>query len=327
MNNSDSEYIKKIYGGSRDKNTPPQKIKHSKLRIFLITLIIMSLIVVSSFLGFGIAIFSKFMLFETILTVLPGEKLIGETNILLLGKDSAGSVNRTDTIMVLHVNPKINVIGIVSIPRDMRVAIPGRGEDKINHAFAFGGPELSKKTVEQFLGISISDYIIIDFNGLRDIIDDIGGIPIEIDKRMFYVDHSQNLYVDLKPGIQTLSGKDAISYVRYRSDGGDLHRIERQQKFLRAFAAQITKKENMFKSPNVMPKLLNCLGTNLSTRQIIGLALNMRKIYEYGQIRMTYLSGFDEKINGVYYMRPNDVKLRDVVNYYLKDKNGTMEAP
>src|SRR3989339_699525 len=156
MNNSDSEYIKKIYGGSRDKNTPPQKTKHSKLRIFLITFIIMSLIVVSSFLGFGIAIFSKFMLFETILTVLPGEKLIGETNILLLGKDSAGSVNRTDTIMVLHVNPKINVIGIVSIPRDMRVAIPGRGEDKINHAFAFGGPELSKKTVEQFLGISIS---------------------------------------------------------------------------------------------------------------------------------------------------------------------------
>lgn len=332
--NHETEYIKEIYKKHNPKENVlnpenisiEQKPKKSKklFKAFLIFLII-TVIGISSFLGFGLAVFSRFMLFEALLTLMPGDKFLGPTNVLVLGEDSAGYVRRSDTIMVAHIDPKHNTIGVISIPRDSRVFIPGHGEDKVNHAFAFGGIELSKQTIEQFLGIKIPYYIVIDIAGLRNFIDDLGGITINVEKRMYYIDYSQNLFVDLKPGAQKLSGKDALAYVRYRSDGGDLHRIGRQQKFLRALAEQITAHDNVLKSSQKVLKLLGYLQTNLSTRQIMGLALNMKKIYDYGQIKMTSLSGNDQMIGGIYYIQPDPSKIKETVDLYLKD-NISMEA-
>jgi len=240
---------------------------------------------------------------------------------LVLGVDSEGQIKRSDTIMVTHVNPAENAIGVISIPRDTRVQIEGRGEDKINHAFAFGGPELSRKTIENLFKIKVPYYIVIDFAGVKHLIDEIGGVEIDVEKRMYYVDHSQDLYVDLYPGRQKLSGKDALAYLRYRKDGGDLTRILRQQKFIKSLAAQITKRENILNSPRILLKLFSFMDSNMNTKEILGLAINMRKIYEYGQIKMTSLSGIDEMLNGVYFMRPDYDKIKNTVDTYLKETN------
>ena len=258
------------------------------------------------------------MLFDALLTLMPGEGLIEETNILILGVDGVGYVNRSDTIMVARISPQSQKVSIVSIPRDARVEIQGHGEDKITHAYAFGGIELSKSTVENFLGIKIPYYIVIDMAGLRNLIDELGGVTIDVEKKMYYVDSSQGLFVNLNPGRQRLSGKDALSYLRYRKDGGDLTRIGRQQRFIKAFADQISLSGNTLRSPQIVFKLLGYMHSNLNTRQVIGLAVNLRKIYDYGSIRMTSIQGGDNMVNGVYYMRPDMARVKEVVNSYLK---------
>jgi len=268
QDNFESDFLKKIYSqkkttGSPKKEKTPKPQMEPEYRgekpnkkgwliasfIFVITF--------SAFLGFSLAIFSKFILFETFLTLIPGEKLLGETNVLVLGVDGEGQVKRSDTIMVAHISPSENKIGLVSIPRDTMVYIKGRGEDKVNHAFAFGGPELSRKTLENFLNIKIPYYVVIDMSGVRQVIDEIGGVEIVVEKRMYYVDNSQNLFVDLLPGRQKLSGRNAIAYLRFRKDGGDINRILRQQKFIKSLASQITNKENILNSPKIILRLFS----------------------------------------------------------------------
>lgn len=320
--NWESNYIKKIYTAVN-----PKRPKGGSLKLIALGLVVL-LVFFAAFLGFSLAIFSKLMLFETLLTLMPGDKFLGETNILVLGIDDAGYTNRSDTVMVAHIDPSNNSAGLISIPRDTRIAIPGRGEDKINHAHAYGGPDLTRRTIEKFLGVKIPYYVTINITGLEKIIDEIGGVEIDVEKRMYYVDYSQNLFVDLHQGRQRLSGNKALSYLRYRSDGGDLHRIARQQKFLSALAAQLATKENIINSPSIVLKLVSCMNTNLSTKQIIGLAINMRKIMDFGQIKMTSVSGYDEMINGVYYMRPNYEAVKADVEQYLKSpkRSASLEA-
>ncbi|MBI5701476.1 LCP family protein [Candidatus Saganbacteria bacterium] len=313
-NNWESDYIKKIYG--QKYSGPKYKIPFNGIFISFIIL----LITFSAFFGFTLAVISKFMLFETLLTLIPGDKFLGETNVVILGVDGEGPVKRSDSVMVAHINPATNTVGLVSIPRDTRVEIAGRGEDKINHAFAFGGPDLSRKTAENFLGVKIPYYIVINFAGVRNLINEIGGIEINVEKRMYYVDNSQGLFVDLYPGRQRLDGKNALAYMRYRTDGGDLNRILRQQKFIKALASQITNKENVLRSPGILLRLFSYMDSNLDTKQILGLALNMRRIYDYGQIKMSLLQGYDEIIDGVYYMRPDPRKIKEAVTGYLTDR-------
>ncbi|OGC13557.1 hypothetical protein A2246_02515 [candidate division WOR-1 bacterium RIFOXYA2_FULL_37_7] len=313
---SDLDLIKRIYQQNSSKKIE-SKNPGKRLRNILLAVVLVLIITFSSFLGIGAALFSKFMLFETLLTLMPGEKLLGETNLLILGIDDAGYGKRADTLIVANINPTKNKIGVISIPRDTRVMIKGRGLDKINHAFAYGGVLLAKQTAEELLGIKIPYYVVINLTGLKDLIDEVGGIEINVETRMYYVDYSQNLFVDLRPGLQKLSGKDAMGYVRYRSDGSDFTRIKRQQEFIKALASQISSKQNFLKSPKLLFKLFSYLDSNLNTKQVMGLALNMRKIYDYGEIKMTSISGYDDIINGVYYLEPFHDKIKELVQEYI----------
>ena len=126
---------------------------------------------------------------------------------------------------------------MLSIPRDSRVKIDGHGWDKINHAYAYGGSKLSKSVVEKLLGIPIEYTVVMNFQGFVRMIDALGGVTIDVEKRMYYsdpYDDDRGLYIDLHPGVQKLNGKAAIEYVRYRDEEGDIGRVARQQKFLTA---------------------------------------------------------------------------------------------
>ena len=103
--------------------------------------------------------------------------------------------------------------------------IPGRGYNRINTAYAFGGPELARRTLEMWLGIDIDYYVVVDFAGFEHVVDTLGGVEIDVEKRMRYQDRAQGLYIDLRPGRQVLDGRQALHYIRYRADGlGDVSR-------------------------------------------------------------------------------------------------------
>lgn len=145
----------------------------------------------------------------------------------LYGTDErSDETGRSDIIMVVMYDPSLKKMIMASLPRDLRVNVPGYGLDKINHAYAYGGRELSDQTIEELLGIKLDFSVKIDFDTFSKIIDDLGGVKVNAQKK-FYNDFNK-LIVD--EGTQLLTGKQALFYVRFRSDSdGDYGRIARQQ--------------------------------------------------------------------------------------------------
>jgi LCP family protein required for cell wall assembly len=170
------------------------------------------------------------------------------TNYLLVGSDSRAGLSkkqqkkyhtgategqRTDTIMIMHV-PLLGAPTLVSIPRDSWVGIPGYGENKINAAFAYGGPELLITTVEAATGLHIDHYVEIGFAGVAKTTDALGGVRLCPAKNF----QDANSGLDVKKGCQIMDGEQALAYVRmrYADPRGDLGRVQRQQEFMSAVA-------------------------------------------------------------------------------------------
>lgn len=281
------------------------------------TLIIAFILTVfaAAFSGFFIAVVSRFALFDIFLAVTPPVPLLPETNIIVLGVDDAFG-SRSDTTMVLHVSPEKKEAAVLSIPRDTLAAIPGRGLDKINHAFAFGQVELARRTAEDLLHVTIPYYVTINLAGIESLIDKIGGITVDVEKRMYYVDYAGSLYIDLQPGLQKLNGKQAMGYLRFRHTDNDFVRIGRQQKFIQSLAAELMKRENLVKSPGLFFSLLSCVDTNLNSRETLGLSLTLRRAYELGQVNMVTLPGSDLMVDGVYFYKPDEMGTQKIAGIF-----------
>ena len=302
------------------KTSSSKKKKKSKWSILVAIILIISF---SASAGFFMSLFTRFTLLNFFFALSPSTGLLPETNILVLGVDNVTGTHRSDTIMVVHINPKEKEAKVISIPRDTIVVIPGRGLDKINHAFAYGGVELAKETAAHFFSVEVPYYVLVDINGLAKIIDKLGGITIDVEKRMYYVDFAGGLYIDLKPGVQRLNGRDAVAYVRFREDSeGDFGRIRRQQKFIKALVDQFKAKNNILLSPILAFQFLSNVDTNLNVRQVFGLAGSMRNAYELGKIEMTSLPGNDIMIDGIYYWRADTAALQKLIKEYFALQGG-----
>jgi polyisoprenyl-teichoic acid--peptidoglycan teichoic acid transferase len=205
------------------------------------------------------------------------------TTILLVGTDlnfSAGSSQallgsdgRTDTILLLRIDPVTYRVNALSLPRDSFVNVPGYGYQKINAAHVFGGIALTERTIEELTGKHIDHYLELNPYGVIRLIDLLGGIKIYVEKDMYYVDNAQHLNINLKQGWQKLSGLQAQDYLRFRHDAaGDLGRIERQQKLLRALLLTLARPANIIKAPVALRIALESIKTDLSFANIIRLA-------------------------------------------------------
>ena len=218
--------------------------------------------------------------------------------ILALGVDNSEGRGLADTLIALVVWPKTGEIAALSIPRDSRVVIPGVGTRRINASHSYGGLPLTIETVEMLLGVPFDYYIEVNVSGLVDLVDAIGGIDIEVEKRMHYRDRSQNLLIDLQPGLQHLTGEQAVGYVRFRHDAmGDLGRIERQRKFLRLVAGELLSPENVSHLPKLANTFVETVETNLTVRDV----LSLKKIIEQmgpDAMRMASLPAHPRMING-----------------------------
>lgn len=219
--------------------------------------------------------------------------------ILVLGGDyRKGEVGRTDTILLVFLDTKEKTVHILNIPRDTYVNIAGKGiKTKINHAFAYGGVDMAKETVENFLNIEIDHYVDTDFDGFVSLIDALGGVQVDVEKRMYYP--AEN--IDLQKGLQTLDGEQALAYVRYRSDGlGDLGRVERQQKFLPILADKVMSLSTLWKIPKLVGIFRENVDTDLTLRELISFA-NAFKSFDISQLKTSMLPGTPEYIDGVSY--------------------------
>lgn len=191
----------------------------------------------------------------------PMESHQEPVTILVIGRDSRDVENdsgRADTIMLLYLNPEEGSGVLLSIPRDTLVEIPGYGEDKINHAYAYGGEELMIKTVSSFLDAEINHYVTLDFEGFVRLIDTLGGVDITIDRPL--VDPKSG--ANFSPGNHHFTGEQALSYTRSRAtELGDIGRIQRQQQLFRELLIQ---KLNVRYLSNV-PYYFNILVENTRT--------------------------------------------------------------
>ncbi|HIE09510.1 MAG TPA: LytR family transcriptional regulator [Armatimonadetes bacterium] len=244
-----------------------------------------------------------------------GERLV---LILVLGADDRGGKRgRADVVMLVLVGPRTGRVAVLHIPRDSRVIIPGHGVDKINAAYALGGPELARETVEYLIGEPIDFYIKLNVEEFRKLVDLVGGVDLYVEKDMRYVDRSQGLYINLKRGYQHLDGEKAMQYVRFRHDRwGDIGRIERQKKFLKALAKKLLSPRNLPKLPKIVIQARECVETNMSAEDMLDLVRVVRKT-KPEEVPMETLPGRPASIRGISYWIIDEGKACDVLSRLL----------
>ena len=166
-------------------------------------------------------------------------------NILILGSDKrlgpegAGDPGRSDTTILLHVDPDRNSIALMSIPRDLRVNIPGVGVDKFNAAYSAGGPKLTLEVVQRLTGLDINHVVNVNFTGFADAVDAIDCVYVDVDRRYYIPPDTGVSEIDIEAGYQRLCGFKALQYVRFRHEDNDLVRAARQQDFVREARAAV----------------------------------------------------------------------------------------
>ena len=233
--------------------------------------------------------------------------------VLLMGVDRRdGDVGRSDTLMLAAVDEEHGRAALLSIPRDTRIEVGSYGYDKINHAYAFGGHEMTLASVSALVGVPITHYIMVDTSAFERIVDAVGGVDIDVEKRMYYEDpwdDGGGLVIDLAPGEQHMNGAQAIQYVRYRDGEGDIGRIGRQQHFMRALLAQLLSPQVLPRLAAVVDEVKNAVETDLTTRQLLTLATRLKDM-EAGGVSMQMVAGTPAYLGDVSYWIPDFVETR-----------------
>lgn len=204
-------------------------------------------------------------------------------NIALFGIDAVeGELGRSDSIMIISMDDKHKNVKISSLVRDSYVDIEGHGEDKLNHAYAFGGPELAIKTINQNFQLNVDDFVAVNFSTLPKIIDMVGGVEVEV-----YEDEVNNINDYIQDnnyrnntnssgidgaGVQTLNGTQALAYCRIRyTEGGDIRRTERQRTVISSLMKKASEL-SVTEYPKLLNELLPMVETSLSNSEIVKLA-------------------------------------------------------
>ena len=256
----------------------------------------------------------------------PGDRLSLKKNIIVLGVDERAEehdVGRSDTLFVVMFDTKNKAASLLSVPRDTRVRIKGHGWDKINHAYAYGGRELTQKTTEELLGIKINNYVMVDFKGFVGLVDAIGGVDINVEKNMYYYDTWDGFRIDLKKGMQHMDGKTAIQYVRYRDEEGDIGRIRRQQHFIMAVYDRITSANMLLHIPGLAKQLTNMVKTDLPLTDMVDLGRALHAMVKAKGLAMATVPGTPEYSDGISYWLPDITDLREQM---VKMQGATMTA-
>ena len=221
----------------------------------------------------------------------------GAQRVVLLGSDArAGEASRSDTILVAKAGE-----GMLAVPRDTLVEIPGLGEDKINAAFATGGPELTVKTLENLTGLPINNYVVVHFDGVEDIVNALGGVTLEVEQSIEVGIEGRRVFIPA--GTQTLNGIEALAYVRFRdTPTADIGRIGRQQGFLQELAKEATSPAKLPRLPATARAVWRNIDTNMNPLEATRFAIRMRLT---GGTEAEIYPGTPQYIGGISYWVPD----------------------
>lgn len=256
-------------------------------------------------------------------------------NILLLGVDSNGADSdlwvgtRTDTMILLNIDPRTKTVNAISIPRDSKVYLPqGMGIQKINAAHAIGGIGMTIKTVEDTLGVKVDKYIMFHDEGVRAIVQALGGVDIYVEKNMHYNDNAGNLHINFTKGKHHLTDKDVVEYLRFRHDAmGDIGRTQRQQWFLRGLLADLQKPETLAKIPQIISVTNKYVKTDMSPYEMTQYAA-LAKHFDMDNIEIAMLPGAPNKHGYTSYWILDPEKTQEVVDrlIYREKLEGRKES-
>lgn len=242
-------------------------------------------------------------------------------SILLMGVDARpGDRGRSDSLIVLTVNPNDKSIKMVSIPRDTRTEIIGRGyQDKINHAYAFGGPEMAIDTVENFLDIPIDYFVQVNMESFKDIVDAVGGVTVNNSFAFSAGGFTFN------EGQITLNGDEALAFSRMRKQDprGDFGRQDRQRQIIMA----VINKGASFSSLGNFGNIMNAIGTNIQTNLTFDEMYDIQKNYKEARhsLDQSMVKGSGTKIDGIYYyIVPEEERL--AISTMLQEHLGMTES-
>ena len=232
--------------------------------------------------------------------------------VLLAGVDGGASLEegRTESLMVGTFNKESLQVTLVSIPRDSYVDIvttDGEFKDKINHAYAYGGIDTTIATVEKLFDIPIDYYATINFDGIEDLVDAVGGVEVDV---LVPISGRATGNVELRPGVQTLDGNEALAYARMRKDDpeGDVGRAKRQQQVLEAIINEATTINSFTKLNRIMNAVGDNIRTNMSLSEASQLQPYTKSLRSFNQ---ETLAGGDLTIGGVYYYELDPADLSD----------------
>lgn len=260
-------------------------------------------------------------------------------NIALFGVDAADDgIGRSDSIMIATIDTHNKKLKLTSIMRDSYVDIEGYGNDKINHAYAFGGPELAINTINRNFNLNIKDFVTVNFSSLPKIIDKIGGIDIEVDEEELqyingYINNVNNINGTSSPqitttGVHHMDGTQAMAYCRIRyTTGGDYKRTERHREVLSAIFSKVAQM-SVTQYPSLLNEILPMVETSLKSSDILDLGNEIIKmgIPSIEQERFP-LDGYcqGQMIDGIYYLVfDKETTVNQLHNYIFEDNAGPL---
>ena len=265
-------------------------------------------------------------------------------NVLILGSDSRAGLSakeqaafgseetvggqRSDTIILLSIDPRREQAVVVHFPRDLRVEIPGHGEDKINAAYEYGGPNLTIRTVKEFTGLPVHNYMEIDLAGFEQLVDSLGGVRICVDRPM--VDELAGLHIP-KAGCYEMDGPAALAFVRARHVEGDLipdfSRIARQQQFMRATFNKLLSFDNLL-NDQVIEEAVGSVRTDssLTPADLLDLGQRLRALAQQDpsgseSLDLRVVPGRTETIGDVSYVLAKQPDTRRLFDAMEKGRN------
>lgn len=236
------------------------------------------------------------------------QKMAVGTTVLVVGLDNDQYVQRTDTIMLLHLDEKASKVNVLSVPRDTLINVPKMGLTKINHAYGLGGIELLQNTLTTFLDLPIDYTVQVNLASVEKVIDILGGVEVDVKKKLSYQDKAGNLSININKGKQRLNGAQVTEYARFRSDSeGDIGRIQRQQRLLQSSVEQLRKSMSPTTFIKLVPEINALIDTDMPLSKMMQLIKFAFK-FDFAELKSL--------------MIPGHLGMRQGVSYWIPEVNG-----
>lgn len=306
-----------------DEETQKTKPRHSKLRRWRRVILGLILVAIAGIIVVATTVVAPYNGFTKRITgalggIAPGIFLGSDTQRVLILGDFGDRGSGKDSVVVAKVAK--GSLGMLSIPQNTQTRIPGHGTGDIDRAFSLGGPGLVSKTTAQLIGAKVPNYVLIQADGVRQVVDAMGGIRFDVPEQMSGKATANGPTINLSPGMQTLSGDQSLVYLRGKNNWSDAERAKRQQEFLYAMFSQALNSSNLFSNPTTLSALIGDTETNMNSIQMIQLAGRARSLENSGvKLQSATLPGKEKAANtqqggtSVGYWIPDSHKLKSVL--------------